>query len=107
MMLHLPQLLTSDEVRTAQALLGDDATWIDGRTSAGAALPVPHRATATPWCRSPAAPDQSIAAKCLKRPFTVSPREGGDLVPSNACSPEAPACAGVHALFFSRRFLSQ
>lgn len=36
MLLHLKQLLTPDEVRTAQALLGDDAPWMDGRSSAGA-----------------------------------------------------------------------
>lgn len=36
MLLHLKQLLTPDEVRTAQALLGDDAPWVDGRSSAGA-----------------------------------------------------------------------
>ncbi len=35
MLLHLKQLLTPDEVRTAQALLGDDAPWVDGRSSAG------------------------------------------------------------------------
>lgn len=35
MLLHLKQLLTPDEVRTAQALLGDDAPWMDGRSSAG------------------------------------------------------------------------
>lgn len=36
MLLHLKQLLTPDEVRTAQTLLGDDAPWMDGRSSAGA-----------------------------------------------------------------------
>lgn len=36
MLLHLKQLLTPDEVRAAQALLGDDAPWVDGRSSAGA-----------------------------------------------------------------------
>jgi PKHD-type hydroxylase len=35
MILHLPQLLSPDEVATARTLLGDDASWIDGRTSAG------------------------------------------------------------------------
>lgn len=35
MLLHLKQLLTPDEVRIAQALLGDDAPWVDGRSSAG------------------------------------------------------------------------
>ena len=35
MILHLPQLLTPEEVATARALLGDDAPWIDGRSSAG------------------------------------------------------------------------
>ena len=35
MTLHLPQLLTAEEVRTARALLGEDAPWIDGRSSAG------------------------------------------------------------------------
>ena len=36
MILHLPQLLNPEEVATARALLGDDAPWIDGRSSAGA-----------------------------------------------------------------------
>ena len=35
MILHLPQLLSPEEVTTASALLGDDAPWIDGRSSAG------------------------------------------------------------------------
>lgn len=35
MLLHLKQLLTPDEVRTAQTLLDDDAPWVDGRSSAG------------------------------------------------------------------------
>lgn len=35
MILHLPQLLNQEEVATARALLGDDAPWIDGRSSAG------------------------------------------------------------------------
>ena len=35
MILHLPQLLSPDEVATARTLLGNDAPWIDGRTSAG------------------------------------------------------------------------
>jgi len=35
MILHLPRLLNADEVRTARALLSDDAPWIDGRSSAG------------------------------------------------------------------------
>ena len=36
MILPLPQLLTPQEVATARALLGEDAPWIDGRSSAGA-----------------------------------------------------------------------
>lgn len=36
MILHLPQLLNPEEVATARALLGNDAPWIDGRSSAGA-----------------------------------------------------------------------
>jgi PKHD-type hydroxylase len=36
MLLHLPKLLTPEELRTAQSLLGDDAPWLDGRRSAGA-----------------------------------------------------------------------
>lgn len=35
MVLHLPQLLSPDEVMAARALLGEDAPWIDGRSSAG------------------------------------------------------------------------
>ncbi len=35
MLLHLKNLLTTDELHTAQALLGEDAPWIDGRSSAG------------------------------------------------------------------------
>lgn len=35
MILHLPQLLTCAEVGCAHATLGDDAPWIDGRSSAG------------------------------------------------------------------------
>jgi PKHD-type hydroxylase len=35
MVLHLPQLLSADEVLTARTLLSDDAPWIDGRSSAG------------------------------------------------------------------------
>jgi len=35
MLLHLKNILTADEVRAARALLGEDAPWIDGRTSAG------------------------------------------------------------------------
>jgi PKHD-type hydroxylase len=36
MLLHLKNLLTPQELHTAQSLLGDDAPWIDGRSSAGA-----------------------------------------------------------------------
>jgi PKHD-type hydroxylase len=36
MLLHLKKILTADEVATARALLGDDAPWLDGRSSAGA-----------------------------------------------------------------------
>jgi len=35
MFLHLKSILTAPEVETARALLGDDAPWIDGRSSAG------------------------------------------------------------------------
>jgi PKHD-type hydroxylase len=35
MLLHLKNILGPDELRTARALLGEDAPWIDGRTSAG------------------------------------------------------------------------
>lgn len=35
MLLHLKNLLTADELRTAQSILGDDAPWVDGRSSAG------------------------------------------------------------------------
>ena len=36
MLLPLKNLLTPQELQTAQALLGEDAPWIDGRSSAGA-----------------------------------------------------------------------
>lgn len=36
MLLHLKKILTPDEVATARSLLGADAPWIDGRSSAGA-----------------------------------------------------------------------
>lgn len=36
MFLHLKQILTPEEVRTARALLGEDAPWVDGRATAGA-----------------------------------------------------------------------
>lgn len=35
MLLHLKNILTPDEVQAARALLGSDAPWIDGRSSAG------------------------------------------------------------------------
>ena len=35
MFLHLKNILTPDEVQTARALLGADAPWVDGRSSAG------------------------------------------------------------------------
>jgi PKHD-type hydroxylase len=35
MLIHLKNVLTPDEVREARALLGEDAPWVDGRTSAG------------------------------------------------------------------------
>ena len=35
MLLHLKNLLTADELQAAQSLLGEDAPWIDGRSSAG------------------------------------------------------------------------
>lgn len=35
MFLHLKQVFTPDEVQNARQLLGDDAPWVDGRTSAG------------------------------------------------------------------------
>jgi PKHD-type hydroxylase len=35
MLLHLKNLLTAQELQTAQSLLGEDAPWIDGRSSAG------------------------------------------------------------------------
>lgn len=35
MLLQLTQLLTPEELRTAQSLLGENAPWIDGRSSAG------------------------------------------------------------------------
>lgn len=36
MLLHLKKILTTDEVARARALLGPDAPWVDGRSSAGA-----------------------------------------------------------------------
>jgi len=36
MLLHLKNILRPDEVATARRLLGDDAPWVDGRSSAGA-----------------------------------------------------------------------
>lgn len=36
MLLHLKNLLSPQELASAQALLGDDAPWVDGRLSAGA-----------------------------------------------------------------------
>lgn len=36
MRLHLKAILRPDEVATARSLLGDDAPWVDGRSSAGA-----------------------------------------------------------------------
>ena len=40
MLLHLKNILTQEEVRLARSLLGDDAPWVDGRSSAGGlALP--------------------------------------------------------------------
>ncbi len=35
MLLHLRNVLTAEELQTAQSLLGDDAPWIEGRISAG------------------------------------------------------------------------
>ena len=35
MFLHLKNILTPEEVRSARSLLGHDAPWVDGRTSAG------------------------------------------------------------------------
>ena len=35
MLIHLKNVLTPEEIREARALLGDDAPWVDGRTSAG------------------------------------------------------------------------
>lgn len=35
MLLHLKKILSPDELRSARALLGPDAPWIDGRSSAG------------------------------------------------------------------------
>ena len=35
MLIHLKNVLTPEELRQARALLGDDAPWVDGRTSAG------------------------------------------------------------------------
>ena len=35
MLLHLKKILSADELRAARALLGPDAPWIDGRSSAG------------------------------------------------------------------------
>jgi PKHD-type hydroxylase len=35
MLLHLKNILSLEEVQTAQSLLGDDAAWMDGRSSAG------------------------------------------------------------------------
>lgn len=35
MLLHLKNLLTPEELKTAQALLGPQAPWVDGRSSAG------------------------------------------------------------------------
>ena len=35
MLLPLKNLLTPQELQTAQSLLGEDAPWIDGRSSAG------------------------------------------------------------------------
>ena len=36
MFLHLKNILTPEEVQAARTLLGADAPWIDGRSSAGA-----------------------------------------------------------------------
>ena len=36
MLLHLKEILSAGEVATARALLGEDAPWVDGRSSAGA-----------------------------------------------------------------------
>lgn len=35
MLMHLKNILSPDEVQAAQGLLGDDAPWVDGRSSAG------------------------------------------------------------------------
>ena len=35
MFLHLKNILTSEEVQSARSLLGEDAPWVDGRSSAG------------------------------------------------------------------------
>ena len=35
MFLHLKNILTPQEVATARSLLGDNAPWVDGRSSAG------------------------------------------------------------------------
>lgn len=35
MFLHLKNIFTAEEIQIARSLLGDDAPWIDGRTSAG------------------------------------------------------------------------
>ena len=56
MILHLPQLLSPDEVHSARVWLGDDASWIDGRSSAGGqALAQKHNlqlAQDNDFCRS-------------------------------------------------------
>src|SRR5690606_37381180 len=52
---------------------GRDQRW-PGLTRRGASPPSAQIATAMPRCRSPAAPDQSIAAKWLKRSATLLPQ---------------------------------
>ena len=67
MILHLPQLLSPDEVLSARACLGDEARWIDGRSSAGAqALAQKHNlqlAQDSDSCR----PLQSLVLAALQR----------------------------------------
>ena len=67
MLLHLRNVLTPEELQTAQSLLGDDAPWLKGRISAGAQAATVKNNTQLSQSSAQAKQLQALILGALKR----------------------------------------